>query len=217
MNKIHITEYHEGKMLGMQSLSTSCASNPICLKNHKITGSICEKCYAQTLLKMRPRLKTRLEENVSLLADRIVPWDELPWINANIFRFEAFGDLHNTVQLQNYVNMAKKNSHCRFALWTKNYDVAYDFFSQNPVPDNMNILLSSLMINVPVNTARFKALGIPVKTFTVYRLEYAEDNAVEINCGAKRCMECRLCYEKNDRNEIRELLKSDQAKKREVV
>ena len=48
-NKLHITTNHTGKMTGMQSLSTSCKTNPNCAKYSKVEGSVCQKCYGRNL------------------------------------------------------------------------------------------------------------------------------------------------------------------------
>ena len=49
-NLVWVTNHSEGtKMEGIQSISTSCLANPICEARKKIKGSICEKCYADTL------------------------------------------------------------------------------------------------------------------------------------------------------------------------
>jgi len=212
MNEIQITLNHSGKMKGMQSLSTNTLTNSLCTKNHQIEGSICAKCYSQTLLKMRKTLQAKTERNTILLTKRILKFEELPYVNTLYFRFEAFGDVHNRTHLINYMNMAIKNPHCRFALFTKNYKVAYEYFQHNPIPTNVNIILSSLMINKPISVDKFIKAGIKVKTFTVYRKEAVAQNNIEINCGAKSCISCLNCYTKNDIIDIRELLKSDQKK-----
>ena len=213
MIELNITMNHTGKMKGMQSLSTSCASNPLCLKNKEIAGSICEKCYAQTMMRMYPNLRMAEDRNAAILKEAIILPEDLPYINAAFFRLEAFGDLHNANHLSNYVALAQKNAHCRFALWSKNYSVLLDYFAQNKLPPNLNIIVSSLMMNRPVDVSRFKEIGLPVKTFTVYTKEYVQANHIEINCGGKSCAACLLCYKENAVTEIRELLKSDQRKK----
>ena len=48
---IKITQKHTGKMIGMQSLSTSCLLNKYCQERAKVAGSICSHCYAQRMMK----------------------------------------------------------------------------------------------------------------------------------------------------------------------
>ena len=215
---IEITDGHTGKMLGMQSISTSCRTNPGCIRNSKIPGSICEKCYAQTMLQMYKDLDAKTERNTEVLTTRIVDWDDLPVVNCQIFRFESFGDIHNETHLQNYINIAKKNPGCMFTLWTKNYKTAYDYFKVNECPENFTLIISSLFINKKQDLEPFKKLGKfkkgQLKVFTVYDYGYIHDHPddVKINCGSRLCMGCQLCYRKNEVEEINEILKSDQEK-----
>jgi hypothetical protein len=45
------------------------------------------------------------------------------------------------------------------------------------------------------------------KVFTVYDPAYIEAESIEINCGARNCFDCGLCYEKNGVEVINEKLK----------
>ena len=82
MNELHITTKHTGKMTGMQSLSTSCKTNPNCEKNAKIEGSVCQKCYAQRQMKMYKNMSAAFEKNAEILTKGIIPNEDLPIINA---------------------------------------------------------------------------------------------------------------------------------------
>jgi ferredoxin len=120
------------------------------------------------------------------------------------------------VHLQNYINIAKKNPGCRFTLWTKNYKVALDYFTKNDCPENFTLIISSLFVNKRQDLAPFKKLGKfkkgQLKVFTVYDYDYIKANydTLKINCGSRLCVGCRLCYDKNEVEEINEILKSDQ-------
>ena len=210
---IRITEKHTGKMEGMKSLSTNTLTNPLCQVNRKIKGSICEKCYANQYAKMRPNLAKKLEENTQALTKEIIKEDEIPLINSAFFRFEAFGDIYNEIHLENYLKIAKKNPHCRFGLWTKNYPLILNYFFDHKLPDNINLILSSLMVNKCINLDPFKKMGIKVKSFTVYSRAYAKEHGVTINCGSRSCISCLQCYKENDIECINELLKSDRKRK----
>ena len=214
---VRITDKHTGKMEGMQSISTSNLTNPMCIRNKEVKGSICQKCYANTMLQMYSSLHNKCEDNTKLLTTRILDNSELPIINCAIFRFEAFGDIHNKIHLENYVNIAKKNPYCRFSLWTKNYEVALEFFKENECADNFTLILSSLFINVKYDLTAFKATGRfkkgQLKVFTVYSMDYISEhyNELDLNCGSRFCMGCQKCYAKNEIEEINEILKSDQS------
>lgn len=214
---IEICENHTGKMEDIQSISTSVLLNPNCQKNQEIKGSICSHCYAENMAKMYGALAEKLARNTAELTKRIIPTEELPDLSdQKIFRFESFGDLNNEIQLINYINIAKKNPETRFTLWTKMYELVYDYFKREEIPSNFTLILSSLMTNVKINLEKFKALGKfekgQLKSFTVYDKNYikAHIDSLTINCGSRCCVGCRKCYDKNEIEEISEILKSDQ-------
>ena len=212
---IHITT-HEGKMEGIPSISTSVLLNKNCEKNSKIIGSICSHCYAHSLCEMRKGLAEALKSNTELLTNSILPEELLPdTTGMEIFRFEAFGDLNNEVQLQNYINIVKKNPSTRFSLYTKGYDIVYKYFSKNKPPKNFTLVISSLMTNKELKVKALLDLGVfapgQLKTFTVYSKEYLLAHPdTKINCGSRECNHCRLCYNENKIQAIHEILKTDQ-------
>lgn len=201
---LHFTTKHTGKMSGMVSISTSVTTNARCTKNAQIKGSICEKCFAMKQMKFYPSMENCMVENQHILTSSVLPMEKLPTINNLYFRFEAFGDLNNAVQVINYFNICYKNPKTRFALWTKNPDYIADAIARGyEKPENLNIVLSSLFIN----KERKNPYTFVDKVFTVYDPTYIEENAVEINCGARNCFSCGLCYEKNGVKIINEKLK----------
>lgn len=191
--KLHITEKHTGKMKGMQSLSTSCKTNPNCEKYSQIPGSICSKCYAQRQMKMYKNMSAAFERNADVLTTQIIPKDQLPLINACYFRFEAFGDLHNATQLINYFNICKKNKDVNFALWTKNPYIVKEVVETEKKPNNLQIIVSSLFINKQLDISNMPYID---KVFTVYDKDTIERENIDINCGARNCLECHKCYKK---------------------
>lgn len=204
---IHITNNHSGKMDGMQSISTSPFLNRQCEKNATICGSICEHCFSRKQCKTWPSMKKPLEKNFEILTTRILSDCELPIINALYFRFEAFGDLASDIQVINYFNIAKANPQTHFALWTKNARfIKKAMDNGHEKPENLNIIYSSLFVNDCADIERIKKRYPFIdKVFTVYDEEHGAN--VAINCGAKSCLKCRLCYEKNGVQYINELIK----------
>ena len=201
---LHFTTAHTGKMSGMVSISTAVTTNARCAKNAKIPGSICEKCFASRQMKIFPSMEKPLARNQEILTREILPPEKLPILNCMYFRFEAFGDLNNSAQVINYFNLCRKNPCVRFALWTKNPDyIAQAIRDGHTKPDNLQIVLSSLFINVERRT-RYDFVD---KIFTVYDRQHIQDNDTEINCGARNCFSCGLCYNKNGVRQIREQLK----------
>jgi hypothetical protein len=216
---IHITKDHSGKMEGMQSISTSCKCNPNCERYSHIDGCICQWCYADAMLSYRKNMNPCLERNTQVLTTSIIPMEHLPLINACYFRFEAFGDLNNDIQLINYINICKKNPDVNFALWTKNLHILKQVFdtrfnnNRSKKPKNLVIVYSSLFVNKPTPIAMLP--WYVDRTFTVYDKEFIEQNGIEINCGARCCLTCHKCYKKTGPKEMREELKKGSTKRKE--
>ena len=204
INGLHFTTKHTGKMEGMVSISTSVTTNERCAKNAQIKGSICEKCFAAKQMKIFPSMENPMVENQRILTSSVLDMDILPYINNLYFRFESFGDLNNEIQVINYFNICKKNPGVKFALWTKNPDYIQKALDMgHDKPENLNIVLSSLFIN----QERKNPFSFVDKVFTVYDNAYIEENGVGINCGARNCFSCGLCYNKNGVKIINERLK----------
>ena len=199
---------HQGKMRGINSIGTSCANNPYCIKRRENGDSVCSHCYAATYMKMRKRLKERLEENAQILTTRLLKDNEIPVTNANVFRFESFGDLYNTTHLANYVLICERNPFTRFALWTKNTWIVDELFNGIGItkPNNLNIVVSSPMMNVQKAIDRKKCWFVD-HVFTVYDKNFIAENKIEINCGAKSCLGCQICYHNDTDFYVREKLK----------
>lgn len=202
---IHFTLNHTGKMEGMQSLSTSCICNPACLARMKDEGSICSKCFAAAMHKRYSALGARMEHNTVALSKNLYSVEELPIVNAAFFRLESFGDLGSVTQAQNYLRLCKRNPWTRFALWTKNPGyLARAIELEGGKPDNLNVILSSPYMNTTCDASRWAFVD---KTFTVWTKDAIEAQGVQINCGSRKCLDCMLCYTKNDIREVNEILK----------
>ena len=187
-----------GKMAGMSAITSSMLCNEYCERLRSISGTVCEKCYTLKYLQSRPSVEKCYRENTELLTKSVIPIHQLPFINAAMCRLESFGDIINATHLQNYINLVKKNNHCMFCLFTKNYTVVFNYFKTHKQPQNLSIVISSLLLNQPFDV-RFLA-DIPlknVKIFTVYSKPYAKGNGVVINCGKNRCIDCQRCYKPN--------------------
>ena len=201
---LHFTTNHSGEMSGMVSISTSVTTNERCQKNAQIKGSICEKCFAAKQMRVFPSMEKPMVENQRILTSEVLPAGKLPTINNLYFRFEAFGDLNNAVQVKNYFNICYKNPKVKFALWTKNPDYIAEAIADGYAkPENLNIVLSSLFVNVE----RKNPFPFVDKVFTVYDPDHIEKENIDINCGARNCFDCGLCYEKNGVQIINEKLK----------
>jgi hypothetical protein len=191
-----------GKMLGINCISTNNLSNPLCAKFKDIEGSVCQKCFADKTAKTYGTLRDNLEANSKLLASNLPTDDELPVLVDDIFRIESFGDLQNVVQARNYLRIIKANPSTMFAWWTKHPSLVLQAIELEGKPANVNLILSSLMIN---HQASMPAMFD--KVFTVYDDETIANKSIDVNCGARSCRGCMACYTKNDVKIVNERLK----------
>lgn len=213
---------HEGKMKGIHSISTSCIENPLCIANRKVEGSICQHCYAKTLQEMRTALHEKDKRNAEYYTKELIKEEDLPETNAKLFRLEAFGDLHNRTHLENYLAIVNHNPETRFTIYTKNYGLIKEYFSDHKCPDNMTVVISSLFLNRKMNVEPFYRLGAfkegQLKVFTVYDYEFLREHPeIKINCGSRSCMHCKRCYAENNTIEVNEILKKDQRKSETMI
>lgn len=206
---VKFTLNHNDKMQGLASLSTSPLCNPYCKERAKNKETICSHCYSITMQKRFRNLAKALEKNTEVLTTTIIPFDDMPYLfsETGFFRFEAFGDLINRIQVVNYFNMASANPHMHCALWTKNPFIIEKAIEEYGIkkPENLTILASSYFLNNEMDfVSRFPFID---KTFTVYDKKYIAENGVEINCGGRACAECGKCYRNDGPKAIAELLK----------
>lgn len=189
---------HQGKMRGIQSLSTykQVCSTCLSLKDNKKT--ICFNCYADKTMNIYKQLTPVLIYNTLLLKYTKLCNRQLPIINAAFFRFEAFSDLQNAQHLQNLYKIARYNKNTRFALWSKNIKLLLN----EKTPKNVNIVISSPFLNIQLWS--FKTLkemlekqgAKNIKLFTVYDDKHIKQ--VDQNCN-KKCITCLKCYKSNDK------------------
>jgi hypothetical protein len=196
MNTIHITKRHSGKMKNMVSINTSCLENDFCKVR---TSGVCKSCYAKRAESYRKALHDRFKANSEILSFPILDTSVLPKFNNLFVRFHAFGELINRVHFINFCKIAENNPNTVFALWTKRPELV----NINIKPVNMILIYSEPELNAEKDT-------IPVgfdKVFKVYTKEFIEKNGIVLNCHAKNCFECRLCYTHNNTTVIKEMLK----------
>lgn len=200
MDLLKVSNALTGKMEGMTAITSSMTNNVNCQRLAQCNGSICQHCYSKTAMSYRKNVQQCYEKNGKILSENIIPKNQLPFVNSQYCRFESHGDLHNETHLENFINIAKKNPHCQFALWTKQYKIILDYFKTHKQPKNLNIVISSLMVNKPINPTPFEAIGLKVKIFTVWDKEAAKN--VNINCGGKKCIDCLNCYKKSGKIKV---------------
>ena len=166
-------------MSGMPAVTSSMLCNENCQALMNIKGSVCEKCYTKKYLSARPNSEKCYRENTELLSSSIIPTKQLPFINAALCRLESFGDITNATHLHNYINLIRKNSHCTFSLFTKNYTMVFNYFKEHKQPRNLSIVFSSLMLNTPFDITPILQLGL---------------TNVKLHINSIGCKECRPTY-----------------------
>lgn len=201
---------HTGKMTDLISISTS-PYNWLCNLRAKIAGSICSHCFSRRMMRRYPALAAKLQRNAAFYSHYDLKPEDVYTFNpkSGYFRFEAYGDLFSPLQVKNYFTIASVNSHLNCALWTKNPQIikaAIEMYDLEK-PDNLNIIFSVAGLNSEFSEVIYDALqatgySFIDKVFTVFD----HDNG-HINCGAKACAKCGLCYTKNDTVFVNELLK----------
>ena len=192
-----------GKLDGFKAISSNTITNQYCIKQNASNdeSNICTKCYSHTMLKSyRKNMQAPLERNSQALSNDVLSIDLLPSIMDAFFRFNAHGELINETHLINLVNIAIKNPHCNFALWTKRNDIIQKYFDINVKPSNMILIFSNSKIS--------KVMSKPPKHFDKTFNNVLEHEFIESqNCTGQQCKNCLLCYTHNDVNTIVEKVK----------
>ena len=203
-----------GKLEGFQAISTNTTTNGYCKKKfeEQKPNVICTFCYSWGMLKtFRKNMEPALQRNSDLLNSKVLHPDALPVINSAFFRFNAHGEFaldkkEATINLENYVNIAIKNPHCTFSLWTKRFDVIKPYFDKHDKPKNLILIYSTPLTNhILKKTPQYFD-----KTFnTVIETDYVDQQ----NCTGQKCKDCLLCYKKDTTSIIVEKVKTYGKKK----
>ena len=185
-----------GKMLDIRSLNTNTLTNPFCQKmvKSKDKSIICTQCYSEAMLRgIRKNCVTSWQQNSDILSGGLIPDHMLPTILDAFFRFSSHGELINLIMLENFHNIALHNPHCSFALWTKRKDLINQFYgapSYNAKPSNLILIYSNPIIN--------RVMATPPKFFDRTFNNVSKDSAIDQNCTGQKCMDCLLCYKRNN-------------------
>lgn len=210
-NLVWVTNHSEGtKMEGIQSISTSCLGNPICEARKKIKGSVCEKCYADTINKMRKSLTKHLMENMDILSSRLLTKTEAAMvpITSLVARIESFGDVQNVTQARNYIRIIRAHKYTKFGIWSKNLNLWGQAFDIEGKPRNCTYVHSSAMVDIPdFILTRYRKYVDHV--FTVWSHDIYDDlyKGSPSECAGIHCMSCLKCYKRGGQYYINERLR----------
>ena len=215
---LHISENMTGKLEDVNAISTASSVNPICQVRAKDCTSICSHCFALLTLDRYTDLEQAAIINLVVLNAMIyskAAWKavRIPASDAgDIFRIEAFGDTASAIQAANYVIMAETHRHIKsFGIWSKNLGFWATAFDALGKPRNIIFTASSPIMNTPVEIPeRFKWFVDHV--FTVYDAAHALAEEIGINCGTRKCANCRRCYKRTTETAVNEIVKADAKK-----
>ena len=235
MQQLHISK-GAFKMEGINNISSNTLTNEYCIKQKDKKDIICNKCYSFKGLNFRKSMVNVLQNNSELLSNSIIEWDNLPRIFDLYFRFSSHGELINLNHLENLNNICLKNPKTTFTLWSKRFDIVKKFFDNNEKPSNLILIYSNPVLNKPLeklpkyfdktfnNVIKLsykdfynqkimfidkkdinKTLRANIKKdYETYKNNFDKDN--NINCFQK-CIDCLLCYTKNNVKTIIEKVK----------
>lgn len=188
----HDTENRDSKLDGINSLSSCCLDNVMCLRRMMFPDLICSSCYAETQQKYQSGTAERNIINGVILKNVVLPvraWKKYfrrSDLN-NVFRIESFGDVANLIQVENYCNFCVAFPRVRFGAWTKNVFQWCHVFDRIGKPSNLSFVVSSPIVGKSVSGWVLEKWGQYIDhVFTVYE----KGAGVPINCGGKHCREC---------------------------
>ena len=137
-----------GKLAGIGGINTNPLTNTFCQRMEK-TDSICKDCYSCSMLRgLRKNCEPAWERNSKLFSTTLIDKKDIPTIPNAFVRYHAHGELINEIHFQNFMAIAKKNSHCKFSLFTKRTDLTKSM----KIPANVTMIYSNPKVdNVMVN------------------------------------------------------------------
>ena len=207
---IRLSESMTGKLENVLGISTFAGENKNCETMAADPTKVCSHCYAMAYSSFKPIVRETYTRNGRVLKNAIIPVEYWPvMIGYPIARIESFGDVASTIQCINYINFTRANAHITFTFFTKAPGFWNMAIKQAGKPENMVSVVSNPFLNGSEFSINFSWADY---IFTVYDMEYAAENNIEINCGGKRCITCQRCFTHNNTGSVirvNELLKED--------
>ena len=212
---LHTSTNMTAKLEDINALSTACSANPVCKARATDCNSICAHCFAFLTFDRYNDLEQAAIINFILLnamVYSVAAWKmvSIPASNCGLmFRIEAFGDVGSAVQAANYIRLAATHRHLgKIGIWSKNLGFWHTAFSAYGKPSNIVFNASSPVLNQPM-TIDPRFTWFVDHVFTVYSCTGALDGNVNINCGDRKCKNCRRCYSKGNEQAVNEILKQE--------
>jgi hypothetical protein len=194
---MHISKM-TGKLKDIPAINTNTVTNIFC-NIMRTTDAICRECYSLNMLTgSRKNCQPAFQRNSELFSEPI-PYEDIPTINAAFFRFHGHGELINMAHMKNFHDIARKNPHCNFALWTKRRDIIRQYHLENIQPKNLILIYS----NPKVGAIRQPPQGFDKCFNVVGKDEFVENQ----NCTGQKCIDCLKCYKQGGDSIIVEAIK----------
>lgn len=170
-----------------------------------VEGSVCHRCYALKLQKLRPTVDKGWINNY-LKATNMIATSPDKWVDACVFQINRIalktgenyhrwfdsGDLQSVDMLSAICKVASKTPHINHWLPTREAKIVKDYGGQ--VPDNLVIRVSSTMIDdAPISGY--------ANTSTVHRKgSQVFGHACPARNQGNQCGDCRACWDKSVAN-----------------
>ena len=205
MEKLKIT-VGTGKLEDVRSLNTSPLSNSFCMKMSK-GNSVCSKCYSIKSLKTyRKGCDKAWDRNGDILTEKVYPVEEMPFLNDAIFRIHSHGELINETHLENVYNLARRNPQTTISIFTKRKDLVAKVKDR---PENVILVYSNPVMD--------RVMETPPPNFHKVFNVVTQREGNNVNCGARKCANCQICYKFNSPDVVVELEKNEQAKEKRAA
>lgn len=191
-----------GKLEGFLAINTNPLSNPWCMAMSQKEGAVCKSCYSRKMLKTyRSSCVPAFNHNANILSSPMQS-EQYPAIPVGAcIRVFAHGELADSQQLTNIINIARYYPNNRFVMWTKRVDILNKVFEFLAKPSNLRIIQSSICLNKRDDqNAHADAI------FTVYDSADAMP-ADSVHCNGQDCAICMNCYDNDGYPVISELLR----------
>jgi hypothetical protein len=162
-------------------------------------NTVCSKCYALKGRYAFPNVKNALLRRFNGIKKKL-------WVDAMVvaissheasgfFRWHDSGDIQSVAHLKKICEIAKRLPNVKFWLPTREYSFVSKYVKQyGPIPDNLTIRLSALLVNgqPPVSIAK----RLNCVTSGVSDTGFTCPSSTQGN----KCLTCRACWDKNVAN-----------------
>jgi len=178
-------------------------------KLRKISGSVCEKCYAFKGNYARPNVRKALERRLAGIqhprwVDAMVVLIEHHCRKCPYFRWHDSGDIQSLAHLRGIAAIASALPHIKFWIPTRERQFVKRFLASQPVPKNLVIQVSDPLIREPrrhSSRSFANTSGVaPRMSKAAWKRLVSVNRRVLHHCPASlqdhECKSCRACWDR---------------------